>query len=146
MLFKMHLSMCPLYTLIVLPLFSPITPLPLHLWLLSVCYFNGYILLAYLFCWLGSTSGEITWYLSFTSWLISFSIIFSSSIHAVVKGRNSFFFFLMHGIPSCKCTIDFWSTHLLMGIGVASSTWLLKIVLLWPLGCIGSFELVFQDS
>ena len=35
--------------------------------------------------------GEIIWYLSFISWLISLSIILSSSIHAVVKGRGSFF-------------------------------------------------------
>ena len=35
--------------------------------------------------------GEITWYLSFTDWLISLSIMVSSSIHAIAKGRNSFF-------------------------------------------------------
>ena len=34
---------------------------------------------------------EIIWYLSFTAWLISLSIILSSSIHAVAKGRSSFF-------------------------------------------------------
>ena len=33
--------------------------------------------------------GEITWYFSLTSWLISLSITLSSSIHA--KGRSSFF-------------------------------------------------------
>ena len=35
--------------------------------------------------------GEIIWYLSFTVWLISLSIMLSSSIHAVAKGRSSFF-------------------------------------------------------
>ena len=35
--------------------------------------------------------GEIIPYLSFTAWLISRSIMLSSSIHAVVKGRSSFF-------------------------------------------------------
>ena len=35
--------------------------------------------------------GEIIWYLSLTAWLISFSIMPSSSIHAVTKGRSSFF-------------------------------------------------------
>ena len=35
--------------------------------------------------------GEIIWYLSLTTWLISLSIMFSSSIHAVAKGINSFF-------------------------------------------------------
>ena len=39
--------------------------------------------------------GEIIWYLSFTAWLISLSITLSSSIHAIVKGRSSFF--LLHG-------------------------------------------------
>ena len=33
---------------------------------------------------------EIVWYLSFANWLISLSILFSRSIHAVMKGENSF--------------------------------------------------------
>ena len=47
----------------------------------SLVYFVHYIALI----------GEIIWYLSFTNWLISISIILSSSIHAVTKGRGSFF-------------------------------------------------------
>ena len=35
--------------------------------------------------------GEIIWYLSLTIWLISLSIVFSSSIHAVAKDISSFF-------------------------------------------------------
>ena len=35
--------------------------------------------------------GEIIWYLSLTAWLISLSIMLSSSIHAVAKGISSFF-------------------------------------------------------
>ena len=35
--------------------------------------------------------GEIIWYFSFTAWLISLSIMLSSSIHAVAKGISSFF-------------------------------------------------------
>ena len=35
--------------------------------------------------------GEIIWYLSLTAWLISLSIVFSSSTHAVAKGISSFF-------------------------------------------------------
>ena len=35
--------------------------------------------------------GEIIWYLSLTTWLISLSIMVSSSFHAVAKGRSSFF-------------------------------------------------------
>ena len=34
--------------------------------------------------------GEITWNLSLTVWLISLSIMLSSSIHAVAKGISSF--------------------------------------------------------
>ena len=35
--------------------------------------------------------GEIIWYLSLTIWLISLSIMLSSSIHAVAMGISSFF-------------------------------------------------------
>ena len=35
--------------------------------------------------------GEIIWYLSLTTWLISLKIMLSSSIHAVAKGISSFF-------------------------------------------------------
>ena len=35
--------------------------------------------------------GEIIWYLFLTAWLISLSIMLSSSIHAVAKGISSFF-------------------------------------------------------
>ena len=35
--------------------------------------------------------GEIMWYLSLTAWLISLSIMLSSSIHAVAKGISSFY-------------------------------------------------------
>ena len=50
-----------------------------------------------IFCFLFSSvdyvpvQGEIIWYLSLTAWLISLSIMLSSSIHAVAKGRSSFF-------------------------------------------------------
>ena len=33
---------------------------------------------------------KIIWYLSFTAWLISVSVMLSSTIHAVVEGRSSF--------------------------------------------------------
>ena len=48
--------------------------------------------------------GEIIWYLPFTTWLISLNIIFSSSIHAIAKGR--IFSFLWPGsIPLCQQTV-----------------------------------------
>ena len=90
-------------------LFSPLTTVSLFhdsmllVLFCSLVYFVHYVPLI----------GEIIRYLSFTDWLISLSIIFSSSIHAVPKGRNSFF--LLHGIPLCKCTTLFKSTHLLTG-------------------------------
>ena len=47
--------------------------------------------------------GEFMWYLSFTAWLISLSIMLSSSIHAVAKvGAPSFL--LLHSIALYKCT------------------------------------------
>ena len=47
-----------------------------------------------IFCLLSSSvdyvpvKGEIIWYLSLTTWHISLSIMLSSSIHAVPKGRR----------------------------------------------------------
>ena len=65
---------------------------------------------------------EIIWYLSFSDWLISLSIMFSRSIHAVRKGK--IFFFLCHSsIPLCKCSIVVLSTHLLMDTWAASKAW-----------------------
>ena len=49
-----------------------------------------------------------------SDWLISLSIMLSSSIQLSQRvGAPSFF--LLYNIPLCKCTIVFWSTHLLMG-------------------------------
>ena len=73
--------------------FTPLPPSPLPLCPLSVCSIipgPGSILFVSLFCSLDSCYTEIIWYLFFIDWLISFSII-SSSIHAVAKGRSSFF-------------------------------------------------------
>ena len=43
--------------------------------------------------------GEIIWYLSLTTGLIALSIMLSSFIHAVTKGRSSFFAFCYIEIP-----------------------------------------------
>ena len=58
--------------------------------------------------------GEIIWYLSLTVYLISLSIMLSSSILAVINDVSSSFS-LLHRITLCKCTIVSGSTHLLMG-------------------------------
>ena len=49
---------------------------------------SGYILLA---CFVGEVplTGEIIWHLSFTTWLVSLSIMLYRSTHAVAKGRSS---------------------------------------------------------
>ena len=53
------------------------------LWLYFVCFFLS---IDYV-----PVKGEIIWNLSLPTWLISLSIMLSSSIHAVAKGRSSFF-------------------------------------------------------
>ena len=60
--------------------------------------------------WLSLQAGEGAFllhieqeYLSFSDWLISLSIMFSRSIHALTKGKISSFLWLC-SIPLCKCT------------------------------------------
>ena len=48
------------------------------------------------------------WYLSFTTWLISLSIMLSSSTHAVEKGMSSFFF---------SAVFHFWKSNKFPGNG-----------------------------
>ena len=112
------LWLCPwdlyIYSLTTLTLFSPLSIS--SLWLLSVySLFQSLVLFGSLVCFVDYVPliGEITWYLFFTTWLISLSIMLSSSICAVAKCRSSSFF-LLHSIPLCKCTTVYWSTHLLM--------------------------------
>ena len=84
---------CVLYTSSCNPLsslsppHSPLTTVRLFLTSMSLV----------IFCFLFSSiyyvpvKGEIIWYLSLTAWLISLSIMLSSSIHAVAKSISSFF-------------------------------------------------------
>ena len=65
---------------------------------------------------------EIIWYLSFLDWLISLSIMFSRSIHAVTKVKFPSFLW-PSSIPWCKCPIVVLSTHLLMDPRAASISW-----------------------
>ena len=80
---------------------SPLVPVSLFLVSMPLLLFCQYV------CFIDQVPliGEIIWYLSFATWLISLSIILSSSIHAVEKGRGSFF--LLCSIPQYKCTIVF---------------------------------------
>ena len=52
---------------------------------------SGYILFLFSSIYYVPVKGDIIWYLSLTIWLISLSIMLSSSIHDVAKGRSSFF-------------------------------------------------------
>ena len=88
--------------------FSLLSPLPSPLAIVRLFLISMSLVM---FCLLFSyvdyvpVTGEIIWYLSLTSWLISLSIMFSSSIHAVARDRSSFF--LLGSIPWCKCTTVF---------------------------------------
>ena len=76
-----------------LPLLSTIISLPCPFWSLSICSIFTcifYFVHQLIFVHQVPVIGEIAWCLSFTTWLISFSIIISSSIHAIMKGRNFF--------------------------------------------------------
>ena len=68
---------CPLPTLVIVRLFLTSMSLVIICLLFSFDYVP--------------VKGEIIWYLSLTAWLISFSIMLSSSIHAVAKGISLFF-------------------------------------------------------
>ena len=67
---------------------------------------------------------EIIWYSSFSDWLISLSIMFSRPIHAVAKGKISFFFTAKQ-YSIVWMYHSFLSAHLLMDTGAASKSWLL---------------------
>ena len=56
----------------------------------------------------------IIWSLSFHDRLISLSIVFSRSIHAVVKCKIPFLFLEPSSIPLCECTTALLFTHLLI--------------------------------
>ena len=78
---------------------------------------------------------------AFTTWLISLSI---SSIHAVAKGRSSFF--LLLSIPLYKMYHSFLIHSFTDGhLGCFQHMATISCAAM-NIGCIGFFELVFQDS
>ena len=89
------LSMGPLYMFLDDPSPSfPVIPSPTHSgYCQFVLYFHvsGSILLACVFWWLVSTYRSDNIVSVFHIWLISFNMMLSTSIHAVMKGRSSFF-------------------------------------------------------
>ena len=90
---------------------------------------------------------KIIWYLSFSDWLILFSIIFSRSIHTARKGKSFFFFSFLFlfiylflqlcRIPLRKCTTAFLSTHLLDGHFSCFQTLAVIIIGVMNLGVLG---------
>ena len=66
---------------------SPLTTVTMFLTSMSLIVFC----LLFSFVDYVPVKSEIIWYLSLTTWLISLSIMLSRSIHAVAKGRSSFF-------------------------------------------------------
>ena len=109
---SLTLSICLLYMFLdghirVIPYYpsppSSLVTVSLFFILMSLIVF---CLLVCFFYYVSLILGEIISYFSFTAWLISFSIMLSSSIHAVVKvGAPSFS--LLRSIPLCKCTTVF---------------------------------------
>ena len=93
---------------------SPCLPLP-HL---QLSVYSVFLCLWFCFAHQIPFINELIWYLSFTAWLISLSMIVSSSNHAVTKGRNSCFL-LLCSIPLC------FLIHLLIGMQALSNPWLL---------------------
>ena len=87
---------CLLYMFLDNPVLSfPCYPTPLSPLVIRSLFFisMSLVLFCLLVCFVDYIPliGEIIWYLPFTTWLISLSITLSSSIHAVTKGRSSFF-------------------------------------------------------
>ena len=93
--FYIQSSPCLLLSLSMCPLFRFLDPSPCYppLPSLMVTVSSLFLCLWFYFCFVDYVPliGEIIWYLSFTAWLISLSIILSSSIHTVTKGRSSLF-------------------------------------------------------
>ena len=125
-------------------LFSPIIPPPLSshhavvhvhgnffLFAQSLCPLTSPAscpsMIVSLFCLLGQFvdeiphMSEIIWYLSFSDWLISLSIMSSRSVHTVARGK--FFYFFKAKIPLCKCPIVVLSTHLWIDTWAVSISW-----------------------
>ena len=76
------------------PFLFPLLSTPCHLLAVSLFLVSMPLVLFYSFvCFVHQVplTGEIIWYLSFTAWIILLSIMLFSSIHAVSKGRSSFF-------------------------------------------------------
>ena len=66
------------------------------------------VLFVSLYCSLDPTYQWFIWYLPFSDWLMSLSIILPRSSHAVAKGKISFFFYF-YNIESRNCKVEIHS-------------------------------------
>ena len=98
---------------------------PPNPWQPLVCFLSLWVCL-----FQTSPINGIIHYVTFGVWLLSLSIMFSRFIHIVACVIASFLSRLS-GIPLCGGTIFCLSIHLLMGIRVVSTFWLLWLALLW---------------
>ena len=105
-----------LYLIILNPnlsLFHPLSPLVtisclLCLW---IFFINKFICVIFYVPHIS----DIIWYLFFSFWLTSLSMIISNCIYIAADGIISFLLWLS-SFPLCLCTTSSWSIHLLMGI------------------------------
>ena len=86
---------------------------------------------------------EIMWYLSFSDWLISFSTMYSRSIHTVAKD-NIFFFLGLSSIPLCKCCFIHSSTDGHLGcfhiLAIVNNTAMnIGVLMFFRISVLGSF-------
>ena len=120
---------------------SPLPSAPVPLFYISMSLFLFYISIHLYYC-LDSTYERCTLFVILCLTLLS--IIPPRSIHVAANCRISFFFmagFIVYVyiyIPHLYPFVCWWVLELLL------YNWLLKIVLLWTLGCMYLFELVFS--
>ena len=106
---------------------SPISLTHPQLWQLLVCSLHYELGFVAIIVVLNSTS-ETIWYLAFSVWLVSPSVICSKSIHVVTNGKISFFYGWKVFYCVCMWYIFCPFIHPLMDTYVVSVSWLLKIM------------------
>ena len=88
---------------------------------------------------------DIVWYLSFSFWLTSLSMIISRSIHVAANDIISFFLWLKNW-DIYRYRYMYIFIHPLTATKVVSISWPLWIMLQWTWRCSYLFELLFSFS
>ena len=106
----------------------PLTPVLWHHPPQSVlCFYE----LVWLVCFYLTCISEVIWYLSFSIWLISISIVMSGSIHVVINDIFHFFIWL-NNVPlwyACVSIYHVFKIKSSVDTKVVFMSWLLYIVL-----------------